>query len=374
MFRSFVKMVKIRRILPACILALSLFFFPSCKQDAIFFDISQEVEPKDPRIEGTPSKIVRFPSSGIVDITLYVANGRLHRYKEGTPAVTRGTWDSSVGQPPGGARTVAATTGFLYAITGNGNPNSFQLYRSGDGNTWPATFAGSSNGQIRISYIQSIFGAGEVLFICTGPAPNCVISYLKDSDNSDAPTEIPGLRGLLTGAILDGSDYYLAVSEKGIYTGTSESSLAELPGSSGKKFQGPDSLINANGTNYALTTSGIWKLSSGSISPTSVPFSFFCSALYPNPLAGTPSLLLLGTDGGYGAYAIDPSGAIGPPNVNGSMPDGTTGFSSLEDNVVNYLYVLSETSLSPYSAPVIFASTQREGLWSYRNGEWNAED
>jgi hypothetical protein len=107
--------------------------------------------------------------------------------------------------------------------------------------------------------------------------------------------------------------------------------------------------------------------------------SFKGSAFWPKPATSPSDLLLLGTHGsGYMEVAVDGSGGLsnlkGPGGPASSIPHGNTNeySSMLDDEVINFLYVLTETSAN--TDPVIFASTYREGLWSYRNGEWNYED
>jgi hypothetical protein len=341
MFQTLVKIVKIPRRIPAWILAFSLLLFFSCKQDAIFFHVSEEIEPKDPLIEGTPSKVVE--SSG----DLYVANTK-HLWK-----YSAGAW-SALGRR-GFAVSVAVTSNYIYVRS-----NKFNLFRSNDnGATWSLV----SN----LSNVQAIYTANDILFIS-----NLNTIYYLDDSGSDTPMEIKSsISGdglLLRDAIYDGSDYYLATKGEGIFTFPSLPVIDPPPitGSPGKVFH---SLINANGTLYA-TGGGVWEVPS--FSNPVLSGSYKGAALWPNPAAGTPTLLLLGTEEGYRALSIDAGGVITPSNVlYDSMPDGQAGYSMCEDNVVNYLYVLNETSPAPYSAPVIFASTQTGGLLSYRNGSWN---
>jgi hypothetical protein len=395
MFRSLAQTVKNRRIPPGRILALFLGLFLSCKQDAIFFHISQEVEPKDPRIEGSPSKVVKFGAA------LYVANGRLHRYTQGsgTPG-DRGTWDSPLPleQPPGGARDLAAANGFLYAITGNKEPGSFRLYRSVDGDNWPDTAPmGTTDGgliSLPPGYApQTIHSANNTLFIgAYGGSTNYAIFYLNASDN---PVKLetftgdtaPG--GVLRGALYDGSDYYLATATKGIFSYTSlpSSDTGNVNAATNRIADSHTkgeffSLISANTKHFAVGP-GIWEVN-GPFGSANTPLigaggSFKGSAFWPKVGTSPSDLLLLGTHGsGYFEVSVDSSGTLtnlkAPGGAASSIPHGNTNEYSamLDEEAINYLYVLTE--LSGNGDPVIFASTHREGLWSYRNGEWNYED
>jgi hypothetical protein len=377
--------------LPRLILALSLLLLCSCKQDAIFFHVSLEVEPKDPRIQGSPSKVVKFGTD------LYVANGRLYKYTEGgtsLPSPPRGTW-VSVGQPPGGAKRIAATSSFLYARTGNDIPGSFKLYRSADGDDWPTTVpAGTTDG----GYIdfsstgyapQTIFSANNnVLFIGARKNPeDYALFYLDDSAliklvklETFTGEDAPG--GTLQGVLYAGTSYYLATFTRGIFQWT-----GSLPSSDNSTLNDTTNLITDSNTGekefwslieakgkYFAVGSGIWDLMASFASDPLVHGSFKGSVCYPDPVS--PTLLLLGTHSdGYLEVDINSSGDLS--NLRGprfSIPNGSSGEydSMLADEAVNHLYVLNE--ISENTDPVIFASTYREGLWSYRNGEWNYED
>ncbi|MDR1374472.1 MAG: hypothetical protein LBJ24_05815 [Treponema sp.] len=404
MFRFFVKTAKARTVKPrriprGGILCLLLFLFLSCNQDAIFFHVSQEVEPKDPRIEGTPSKMVRFGSAA--PVPLYVANGHLHRYTEGgtsLPNPARGIWDYPTEQPPGGAVDLAATAGFLYARTGNGDPSSFGLYRSTDGDTWPggAPASPTDGGRILLpgGYApQTIYSANNILFIGAAiGSGNYAIFYLDTSDNLvqiNTFTSGNASGGILRGARHNSGTYYLATSTRGIFSLSALPSVGNNPTPNDTTNLIPNSntkgefwsLIEVTPSKFFAIGPGIWDVTVTDFSNTAPsPFlmsgSFKGSAFWPKPASSPSDLLLLGTHGsGYREVSIDASGnlvSISTPRW--SIPHGSTSEynAMLDDETINYLCVLSEISAN--ADPVIFASTQREGLWSYRNGEWNYED
>jgi hypothetical protein len=94
-------------------------------------------------------------------------------------------------------------------------------------------------------------------------------------------------------------------------------------------------------------------------------------------------LLLIGIKGnvyslGYRETWIDGDGAFSLRSPGGSTQDSTIPIAdqdkysaTLAKCAVNSLIQANEKS---NGWPLVFASTQKDGIWSYRNGEWNAEE
>jgi hypothetical protein len=105
---------------------LLVLFTISCEQHSIFYTITTETEPRDPRIEGSPTNMVvgkYSGESGPVSI-LYVASGKLHWYAKNESGEPE--WDSEtyeIPQPEGDGRIIslAATPSRLYALRQNDN-------------------------------------------------------------------------------------------------------------------------------------------------------------------------------------------------------------------------------------------------------------
>ncbi|MDR1030274.1 MAG: hypothetical protein LBL76_05320, partial [Treponema sp.] len=94
---------------------LGVLLFCSCNQDPIFYGISLEVEPVDPRIVGMPSNIVAAAGK------VYVAskfNESIHVYE--------GTGWRRISGPGGRIIELATTDTKVYALTGE--PGSSTLY------------------------------------------------------------------------------------------------------------------------------------------------------------------------------------------------------------------------------------------------------
>ncbi|MDR2796420.1 MAG: hypothetical protein LBB47_06905, partial [Spirochaetaceae bacterium] len=130
------------------ILFISLFFWASCNQDPIFTMISNEVEPKDPLINGSPSKIVKT-SDGTTE-TIYVANGKLWKYSVGG-----GGWSQAGG--PSNVYDIAAAGPDLYMLSIS--ESGCSVYKRGTSGTY--TQIPNNSGY---SMIQGIYSNGDGLY------------------------------------------------------------------------------------------------------------------------------------------------------------------------------------------------------------------
>ena len=98
----------------------------ACEQNAIFHAIFQEVKPRDPRVEGTPTDMVLFNREyqGEKVPVVYVASGKLHWYAqpddEGEQDNPNKWWNREKGkvkQPGGKIIGLAVAGDYLYAMT-----------------------------------------------------------------------------------------------------------------------------------------------------------------------------------------------------------------------------------------------------------------
>lgn len=332
--------------------------FSACDQSAIFYAISNEVEPKDPLIKGSPSKMVTFNGKS------YVSNKyRLWDY-DGS------SWHKSW-QPGDYIFDIAASSDALYAITGRDLPS--ELKKSTDGQNWVPLDSPSGKTP------QSIFGAEDTLYACFSDTDgNYSIYYDNSSTLSplDMGTSL-GREGFLRGAVQVDGTYYLATVDAGIFhaddpagpfinaadTGDKNITGVITVGSEILAVGSEGHLIRGDSTNFTITENDDYSFS-GALT------------LWPH---SAPTLLLLGgtrinLHHGYKEIKLDTGALPGsieikePGEISPSSVDNKEKYSgSLGIRVVNHLHQV------PYGDGTLFASTQMDGLWSYRN-EWNAEE
>jgi hypothetical protein len=351
-------------------LALALFFgllFFSCNQDSIFFDLSAEIEPKDPLIGGSPANIVS------------TSNNYVYAASMGSSTVYRYRYSSGWSKPysvPGGIGQLAATDDYLYAISRN---NTLYQY---DPNT------GAGDSRVPGGKLQSVYAAGEMVFVGIGPGagPYSVVAYNDDLDPVNLSVNISGL---LKGAVYDGTKYFIATEDPGggIYeivpSGSPIANATVTPVVSGNvkgiiSVGKPVSSIIAitkNGTlHYAVPPSSTFN----SYSPGGGEYTgAICFWQQWNGSSWVDSLLLLGvkdssTMYGYREVTLD---ATGNPVGSAEIPGGSP---STVQNRARYEAALRKHAVFSIrqvpNSPVIFASTQKDGLWSLRNDQWNAEE
>ncbi|MDR0524611.1 MAG: hypothetical protein LBG90_01920 [Spirochaetaceae bacterium] len=317
----------------------------SCKQSAIFYGISQEVEPVEPRIDGMPTNIVEFGGK------VYAASrfsGNIQQYQNGS-------W-SNLSYPGGKILELAATTTHLYVLRGDPGSATVSQY---DGSNW-ATLSVSGN-------IQVIYGAGDYVFACVMTGNNTFDIYKSDGSTV---TCIKTGGKLLTGAALSGTEYYLATAGDGIVDdsyGARYSSGGNLTGiiAVDDKVLGVTrggSVIYGSGTSFTSFSGGV----------------AFTGGLGLWTSNGK-DLLLLGTQGSSGSTVhgyqeiVLTSGALGDMTLHSP---GTHENSSVQ-NADKYNSSLRRHPVIGFlQAPdgILFAATVKNGLWAYRNNVWNAEE
>ncbi|WP_010255541.1 hypothetical protein [Treponema primitia] len=395
---------KIKLFAPAVLLPL-LIIAAGCAQDSIFDDISHEVPPTKPFIVGGPSKIIEAGGK------LYVTNGRIFEYD----LTGNGRWKRSTSGPGGKVQDLAADSGFLYALSIIGTGRNFQVWqKEKDGSEWTRlTAATEAEGYT----VQSLFGTEDQLFmgasISNGGGNDYAILYKKG-------TELYFLEktnGILSGAGKIDDVYYLGTLGSGIHmvkkdqldpsiatpdvTAAVSVPMDAIPTRIAGFLQptGADYIIAASRNGYIL-----YGTKDGFTVPTTSLGGTFTGALALTPAytyTGSSSepvadtmLLLIGIDGrksysnhGYkevafniysgvvdGEYPKEPG--IGDPT---SIDKNGNYVSTLKKYPVTSMYALEHISEAEPN-PIMFASTPKEGLYSYRyrsNGggwQWNHEE
>jgi hypothetical protein len=304
--------------------------------------IADEVEPKEPLISGSPSKFVN--SGGVI----YVANGRLWMY-------TNNIW-SRVADTPSNIYDIAAGGGGLYMLRVDGNDTA--VYKLGG------------------SKIENPTGYGLIQGLYSGGSDIVAGAKKKDSDeyailgiNGDTFSVKQLINSPLTGV----ADSYFATAISGIYNGNTL-----VPGSSGHSIAG---IINANGKIIAVTGPGAILEVSGSGVVVHEKNIYFTGALALYSNRGT-TLLLLGVrnsvyDLGYREMKFDGNFTLNIPGdtaPDSSVSDRDKYRATLAKCAVNSLIQAGSTAGGGDGLPVVFASTQKDGVWAYRDNEWNAEE
>jgi hypothetical protein len=358
--------------------------FGACT-DSIYYTISKEVTPVDARIKGGPSN---FAVHGGY---MYVASGStLFRYKKG------GKWDDTKFSQPGGRiKQLASAGGHLYALCYNDDDNptgttALKRY-AGDSSDWPEAIKGKTDG---FNTFQSIYSANGELFI--GAEENnelFAIMHIKD-DKIEKLVET-GSRAMLCGAAFYETVYYLCTEgyvqnndkKGGIYFFNAEFDPQPIPNSKGFRFTGIISLkdsvaaIDRNGKLYAVKVQGI------SDSPASLGRESTGALAVWMDKDKKPALLLAGRGAlaegyTYGYMELDITSGV----LSGNFSEpGTKSTSTVADKELYISTIGKESVTHLFQAPfevdnnmTLFASTQKNGVWSYkeRNGkwQWNAEN
>jgi len=358
-----------------------LIFFPvvflcvSCN-DSIFYKVSEESPLRDPLIGGSPTNFVVFNSK------MYVASGKqIWEYdSNGWRKYTK--LEGFVG-------SLAATTSSLYAV-----------YLKGTGNVGgivDCTTSTSVTELSDISNVQSIYAVGSVLFACVMDGKDTYkIYYDTGSGFSTSPiSDTKG--GVLRGVASDSANYYLC-TEKGIYSigKSSLSSSASLVDNSNKIFKGiiqwgtsSIAAISEDGGLYKVESSGVEK-------KVSIPDSRWATGALAIYKKDSTYLLLVGrreknnssTNSGYtnGYVEIDIDDTNGITGSSFKEPGKNSSSSSIENNDrytsslgIKIVKHIIQTPSDIDSNMTLFASTQKDGVWSYLDhgdGEgviWNAE-
>jgi hypothetical protein len=320
--------------------------FTACNQDPVFYAISLEVEPRDPRVQGTPTAMVTF------DGTLYVAS----RFSNTIYRTDGSAWDSFSSEDGKAIIELAATTSGIYALMGDVKTTELWKYNN---SSWSLVTNNTSYTQL-----QTIYGVGTDLFIGVMKSPSSY-AILLYNENGTGNIEIleNNTGGILTGAASDGTTVYLGTAG-GVYKFES-STLTSV------KNINVCGMITVGTTVIAATTNGIYSSADTfATQHTSVSCS---GALALYGTGSSPTLLLVGLNGGgYGEIQIENGSTITNWSVY-APGDGDPSSISDYDQYSVSLEIYPLTSLKHFKN-ILFASTLQKGLWSYRDSQWNTEE
>jgi hypothetical protein len=401
------------------LLVLIPFILLSCAQDAIFYYVSREVAPRDPRISGTPTNIVEFNGA------VFAASKGLHRYAPTSSGSGDAVWDSpSPPQPGFSIASIAVTNTYLYALSmGATELKRIHKGTAGLGNLdettgWETVSINSDASGYPL--LQTIYADSNRIFAgaknTTTTNNNFAILYGDDSAPAALNLKLlKGTTGVLSGAVLEGGIHYLSTTKSyvdktanggGIYT-VPDASLSGTPSVTGPLKEYRDIMgliklgtqiiaIDRNGDILDLTPTNFTSLGSVGYTTAGSLALWYDPAAWNNssasPADKEPKLLLAGIstlsnsyDNGYREIgltggALATSFSVNEPGLPSdrvltSDPDNTQYVSSLGTHPINFLYQV------PYAIDKnmpVFASTQLNGLWSYKDRgdgpEWNAEE
>ncbi len=354
--------MRIKHIIAASVMLLSAGIFFSCDQYPIFFAISLEVKPTDPRIKGNPTTVVELGGK------LYVAtrgNSPVYVYSPG--------W-STIPAPAAPIQDIASDGTRLYALCGDPMTGTTVFRCDPSAGDWEAVAGGG---------IQAIAGADGYVFAST----RSELLYYADG-MSGFTSVLSGLSeaNIVTGAVYTGGVHYVSVMYRGIYTFNGSALSGPIAGTDGTRVKG---LIDVGGTVVGVTTTGV-LLYGNSASFAGIGYGFsFTGALAlwkTSPSAAAPSLLLIGTEvpnfptnNGYMELRINDDGTLNTASMGLMIPGG--GSPTTVSNMDQYTSTIGLHSVTGmHQAPdgTLFAATRQNGLWSYRQRNeghvWNAEE
>ena len=384
------------RIIQKIFFLIVVFTILSCDQAPLFYKISLEPEPLIPFVQGTPSRMV------VVGNTLYV--GTMHKANVFT--FRANTWGAM--NTPSGVLLGMASDHDDYneakhpfaLIMRHNNINDTDLFRRNATNwTQVANHTGYS--------IETVYGAGGIVFAGARSDTSYAVLILENPDASSMSFSILAAgTSLLSGAATDvDGNIYLATRSSGIIRFDSPFDFSNSAAVS-SAFSSPFFPHQENNTLLGITRSGDTIIAAGTNAgfsnnagsyfvmaqnPDSLPpndrFSrhdeglFFTGALGVQFSSTTPERLLLGVQNrgtssnqGYRHLPLDangrPTGPLYDPAQNEPRIRASIGLRPVHDIMQVPAQVMAPV---PWSGRVIFAATSRDGLWSYRGGEWNAE-
>jgi hypothetical protein len=363
-----------------------ILFLCACK-DPVFYAISQEVKPVDPLISGVPTNFAVFNKY------MYVAAGK-------TIYAYNGSWNGERHRPGGNVLQIASTGEYLYALCSTDqNDDKPMVIRRLDGNSSWSQLGGILG---NYSKIHNIFAAGGILFIlATSSVTDNNIYYsiiYIDDDNPDVinllNAENPGNAGELTGAAYNGA-YYLSTFDRGVYKIDDINNGVSLIASN-INFTGIINLEDDNGTILLISRNGFLYTVKDAITSAGTAsmggLSTGALAIWRENdsnrllLAGRQDSLSVssGYKYGYLELKLDSNGiesgvSFTEPGINPlstvKQSENERYQSTIGKYPVNYIF---QTPAEIDGNMILFASTQKNGVWSYRvrGGlyQWNAEE
>jgi len=390
-----VRMMKIY-LLKLLTLFLIIYSLDSCR-NPIFYTVTQETPLIPPLIDGSPSNFAIFKDE------MYVASGK-NIFKYGKNKQSECKWskmDLSEEKLGSSIVNLAATGNSLYAHYLDNNFGGIKRV------------IGKDNSNVDLEepqYIQTIYASANVLFICARKSGETYIIYYLDEDDSSGNIKpINGITSMLNGVAYDSdSKYYYLCTYSGIYyveiDNINSSPAKLLKDEEDKAYTGFTGIINLN-ENYvaAINKNGdLYEINSATIvkkaSFNDSRESTGALALWSRDKGDTTptSLLLVGRNeyyystisrytNGYVEIELDETGRIKEGAI--FREPGNNNSPTTIDNYDRYVSSLGKKIIkhfiqTPFAIDenmTLFASTQKNGVWSYRDrhdgeGEtWNAE-
>jgi len=355
------------------------FYFGSCF-DPIFYTVTVETPLLEPLIDGSPTNFVIYNNE------LYVASGNNIWIYDGSS-----TWNTKYSL---GDRVVslAATSSSLYALS-----------LDNDKNGKIKNCTSTSNEDLELSEVQSIYAIDNILFASVKNENTYTFHYFDDSLPSNIFKEIsytlPSGKpsSVLLGVAFDNTYYYLCTNSGIYYLNKTQ---LDSPASTIPDISGFTGIINLNDDNVvAITRNGNIYQINNAVNTTNVAnfsdsrYSTGALAIWQDKDDSTKRLLLIGRHeaysstttaytNGYVEIGLDAAGLIidttfnnpGANPSNSSINSYDRYSSSLGKKVINYIFQ-TPPSIDPNMT--LFASTQQDGVWSYRirddEWQWNAE-
>lgn len=367
-----------KKILIKIILFISVvFLFNSCN-DPIFFIIHKETPILKPLIPGSPTNFVIFKND------MYVASGKkIYIYRKDSKQ-----WSEWI-EMNDFVMSLAATDTSLYALYLNNNTGRIKQF--------------VDNSVLDVNSVDSLYSLDNCLFI-NNRVNNTEYSISFRKEGNSTFKQIPGTTSnfVLKGVASDATYYYFCVFDNIYYipkadieTGT-VTNMTKIDNIS--KFTG---IINLNGTHVAVINDNgiLYEINNATIRQAAkFSDSFYTTGMlavwYRNSSDTKPSLLLIGRQekvfttqtvytNGYVEMALDSTGKIsgtsfGEPGKNqlSSISNNDSYVSSMGKQPINHMM---QAPHDIDSRMTLFASTQQNGVWSYKDrgdgdGElWNAE-
>jgi hypothetical protein len=392
----------VRTALGVVFFAALTLFAASCGQDPLFFIISNETAPRIPIIRGAPTAMATLtPLPGTTDNVMFAASRQGLFWYTGDYGWQYGGF----GIPqPGGGRPIdlAATSGKLYVVVMSEVTGSLSMTvkrLDGTVGTWKwVTITGATGN------VQKIFADGAMLYAGTGTNNGeGDIFSVDEAGTSFTKLSITGgakgagrlsgaASGYLstTGGILQVTGSTAAWIGGGIGTDTDlVMGMIKLPDSSIIAVRRNGGLIKVNGTNVSEIPVQDKNGADTSEFMTAGRFPTGALAIWTNTAT---TLLVIGVQGsiagtttfnnGYVEFMLTSSGAIDQTksrlesgNLMSVEGENAQYMTSLGRLPVNHLF---QAPLAVDSKMTFFASTQIDGLWSFRSRDgrwqWNAED
>jgi len=223
--------------------------------DPVFFAISQEVKPVDPLIKGNPTNFVVYNGH------VYVASGNTIHVYNGQTDTDKPYWSKET-RPGGNILQITSTDNYLYALctTDRNNDGKTVIKRLSSDSSW-SVMSGVADSYEKI---HNIYKAGDILFLyATASSTNYsifyTILYIDASDTLNVLTiqdpELQNDTGEIIGAAFNGSSYFLATKNKGVYKIDNINSGAYLIESK-INFTGIINLEDVNNTIFLIARNG----------------------------------------------------------------------------------------------------------------------